>query len=140
MSDNSYGVSTVATDWIEIGSERMFQARRKRGLSYDEVGFRIGRNGHKPVIGRTYGRWEKNGRVPRQALPAVAAVLNLDAGQLLADQPTRVQWQQVSEVLSEVAVAMQALVSLLAEQREVVERLETVAAALQRREAASSSS
>ena len=117
----------------------MFQARRKRRLSLDEVAFQMSRNGYK-VIGRTYGRWEKDGRVPRQALPAVAAVLNLDAGQLLADQPTRVQWQQVSEVLGDVAEAMQALVSLLAEQREVVERLETVAAALQQREAASSSS
>ena len=135
-----YSPPTVATDWIQIGTERMFQARRKRGLSYDEAGYRVGQNGHRRVIGRTYGRWEKEGRVPREALPAVAAVLGLDAGQLLADQPTRVQWQQVSEVLSEVAVAMQALVSLLAEQREVVERLETVAAALQQREAASSSS
>ena len=137
----------MATDWIQIGTERMFQARRKRGLSYDEVGFRIGRNGHKPVIGRTYGRWEKDGRVPRQALPAVAAVLNLDAGQLLADQPTRVQWQQVSETLAAVAAevahvaeAVQALVTLLGEQREVVGRLETVAAVLQQREAANSSS
>jgi len=124
----------------------MFQARRKRRLSLDEVAFQMSRNGYK-VIGRTYGRYEKDGRVPRASLPAVAAVLNLDAGQLLADQPTRVQWQQVSETLAAVAAevahvaeAVQALVTLLGEQREVVGRLETVAAALQQREAANSSS
>ena len=119
----------MATDWIEIGSERMFQARRKRGLSYDEVGFRVGRNGHKPVIGRTYGRWEKSGRVPRAALPAVAAVLNLDAGQLLADQPTRVQWQQVSEVLAEIVVAVQALTQIAEELRSIANELRPTATA-----------
>ena len=129
MSDNSYSPLTVATDWIEIGSERMFQARRKRGLSYDEVGFRVGRNGHKPVIGRTYGRWEKSGRVPRAALPAVAAVLNLDAGQLLADQPTRVQWQQVSEVLAEIVVAVQALTQIAEELRSIANELRPTATA-----------
>ena len=119
----------MATDWIQIGTERMFQARRKRGLSYDEVGFRIGRNGHKPVIGRTYGRWEKSGRVPRAALPAVAAVLNLDAGQLLADQPTRVQWQQVSEVLAEIVVAVQALTQIAEELRSIANELRPTATA-----------
>ena len=119
----------MATDWIEIGTERMYQARRKRGLSYDEVGFRVGRNGHKRVIGRTYGRWEKDGRVPREALPAVAAVLGLDAGQLLADQPTRVQWQQVSEVLAEIVVAVQALTQIAEELRSIANELRPTATA-----------
>jgi len=135
-----YSHAPVATtDWIEIGSERMFQARRKNHLSYDEVGYRIGRNGHRRVIGRTYGRWEKSGRVPREALPAVAAVLGLDLGQILSDQPSRVPWQRVEDVLTEILDTQRVLVMLLAEQREVVARLENVAALLQQREAASSS-
>ena len=112
-------------------------ARRKMGLSIDQVRDRLGHHQVR-IVPRTYARWEDRGEVPRDAVPALAAVLGLDLEKILIDQPTRVQWQQVSEALVDVRDALQALVELLAEQREVVGRLETVAAALQQREAASS--
>lgn len=134
-----YAARTVATDWVILGSDKMRMARKKMRVSADEIALRMARNG-APIVPRTYLRWEDRGEVPRDKLPPLAAILGLDLEKILIDQPTRVQWQQVSEVLAEVATAMQALVALLAEQREVVGRLETVAAALQEREAASSRS
>ena len=120
----------MVTDWIEIGSDKMRMARRKVGNpSADEMAHRLRSNNYK-VIGRTYLRWEKDGKVPRDALPAVAAVLGFDVGQILADQPTRVQWQQVGDVLAQVAAAVESLVALLGEQREIVLRLEKIVAAL----------
>lgn len=121
----------MVTDWIEIGSDKMRMARRRVGNpSADEMAHRLRTRNYK-VIGRTYLRWEKDGKVPRDALPAISAVLGFDVGQILADQPTRVQWQQVGDVLGQVAAAVESLVELLAEQREIVLRLETIAAALQ---------
>lgn len=131
----------MATDWLEIGSQRMLSARRKQRLSVEEVARRVTRNGYR-VVGRTVDRWEKKGAVPRPSLEAVCAVLGIDAGAILADQPTRVQWQQISEALSEVVATQQVLVGLLEEQRTVVgelarlaDRLDRVAVVIERREA-----
>jgi len=119
----------VATDWIEIGSEKMRMARRQRMLSMDETAHRIRQAGFK-LTGRTYDRWEKRGEVPRSALSAVSAVLGFDAGALLNAQPARVQWQQIAEALGEVVATQKVLVELLAEQRSVVGELGKLAADL----------
>lgn len=118
----------MATDWIEVGSERMLHARKKQRFSIDEVAYRMARNGYK-AIGRTYARWEKRGEVPREALPVVAAVLGLDAGRILADQPTRVQVQQVADSLAQIVAATQALTQIAVELRSVVDELRPRAAA-----------
>jgi hypothetical protein len=132
-------------DYVVVGSEKMRQARKRLGnMSYEEVAVRMRRNGYK-LSGQTYGRWEKAGQAKREGLSALAAVLGLDVGQILADQPSRVPWQRVEDVLLEIQETQKVLVSLLAEQRSVVGeltqiavQLDRVGAAIARREAASS--
>ena len=126
-----YAESAVATDRIEIGAERMRAARQKLRLSADEVAHRMRRNGYK-VTGRTYVRWEDRGSVPRPALEAICIVLGFDIGQLLTNQPSHVPWRQVEVVLLQVAETQQVLVDLLAEQRQVVGQLSSLASRLGR--------
>lgn len=132
MSDTPILSGAVArgTDTVVLGSEKMRQARKRRRLSVEELAVNMRRNDYR-VTGRTYARWEKAGEVPRPAIPAVAAVLGLDLGEILADQPSRVPWQRVEDVLLEIQETQRVLVSLLAEQRDVVLRLETIATRLQ---------
>jgi len=125
----------VATDWVLIGTEKMQVQHRKLGLGFEEIAYRMARNDGKRVSGRTISRWTRDGHVPRESLHAYCAVTGLDAGQLLADQPSRVPWQRVEDVLVEIQQTQRVLVTLLAEQREIVGRLETVATLLQQPEA-----
>lgn len=124
-------------------------ARRRLRLSADEIAQRMARNGNK-IVPRTYLRWEARGEVPRDAVQPLAVVLGLDAGQLLADQPTQVQWQQVGAALVEFREAVAGLVELPAalenlrreqtdandRQVQLIARLERAVTALEQREAA----
>src|SRR4051812_16919697 len=100
----------------------MLSARKKMRLSAEEVARRVARNGYR-IATRTYERWEKRGEVPREALPPVAAVLGIDLEQILIDQPTRVQVQQVGEVLAEILTAVRDLTQIAVELRSVADEL-----------------
>ena len=60
------------TDWVELGTETMRNARKALGLSYETAARLI------PVSSKTYERWEKAGRVPRHLVPKMAEVLGLE--------------------------------------------------------------
>jgi transcriptional regulator with XRE-family HTH domain len=60
------------TDWVELGTSTLKNARKAQGLSYEAMGRNLN------VAAKTYERYEKAGRVPRHLLPAVADVLDLE--------------------------------------------------------------
>jgi transcriptional regulator with XRE-family HTH domain len=60
------------TNWVEIDSERLREARQRLGLSYETVARRL------HVSSKTYERYEKRGRVPHELLPRLAEVLELE--------------------------------------------------------------
>jgi DNA-binding XRE family transcriptional regulator len=62
-------------DWVTLGSDVMRAAQKRRGLSHEGVARLI------PVSGKTYERYEKQGRVPRLLLAKVADVLELEIEQ-----------------------------------------------------------
>lgn len=59
-------------DWVELGTDVMRDARKRTGLSYESMSRQIN------VSAKTYERYEKAGRVPRQLLPKIAEELNLE--------------------------------------------------------------
>jgi transcriptional regulator with XRE-family HTH domain len=67
-------------DWVDLGYDVLHDARKRRGLSYEAMGRQLA------VASKTYERYEKAGRVPRQLLPKVAEVLDLEI-----EQPDRVR-------------------------------------------------
>ena len=68
------------TDWVEIGTPTLHNARKALGLSYEAMGRKLN------VAAKTWERWEKAGRVPRHDLHRVADVLDLEI-----DWPKRTQ-------------------------------------------------
>jgi transcriptional regulator with XRE-family HTH domain len=60
------------TEWVELGTATMRQARKAKGLSYESASRLI------PVSSKTYERWEKRGAVPRPHLALIAEVLGLE--------------------------------------------------------------
>ena len=60
------------TDWVEIGTPTLHNARKALGLSYEAMGRKLN------VAAKTWERWEKAGRVPRHELPRVAEMLELE--------------------------------------------------------------
>jgi transcriptional regulator with XRE-family HTH domain len=66
------------TDWVEIGTAPLHDARKALGLSYEAMGRKLN------VAAKTWERWEKAGRVPRYELRRVAELLDLEI-----DWPTR---------------------------------------------------
>jgi transcriptional regulator with XRE-family HTH domain len=60
------------TDWVDLGTATLKNARKAQGLSYEAMGRNLN------VAAKTYERYEKAGRVPRHLLPAVADVLDLE--------------------------------------------------------------
>ena len=101
----------------------MRAARRKVGLSADEIAHRMKRSGYSKAVPRTYLRWEARGEVPRDALPTLAPILGLDLEKILIDQPTRLQLQQVGEVLAQILTAVQALTQTADELRQIANEL-----------------
>lgn len=67
-------------DWVELGTDVLRDARKRQGLSYEAMGRRLN------VASKTWERYEKSGRVPRQLLPAVAELLDLEI-----EQPARLR-------------------------------------------------
>lgn len=59
-------------DWIDLGTETLFNARKRMGFSYETMGRKL------HVSSKTWERWEKAGRVPRHELHAVAELLELE--------------------------------------------------------------
>lgn len=59
------------TNWVILGEEVMRGARDGKGLSREAVGRQLN------VSAKTYERWEQAGRVPRNDLERVAAVIGL---------------------------------------------------------------
>lgn len=68
------------TDWVELDTDILHNARKALGLSYEAMGRRLN------VASKTWERWEKAGRVPRHELRRVAETLNLEI-----DWPERTQ-------------------------------------------------
>ena len=64
-------LATVA-EWVAIEPAILRAARERRGLSYETMAREI------HVSAKTWERYEKAGRVPRHALRAIAAVLELE--------------------------------------------------------------
>lgn len=65
-------------DWVDLGTTTLLTARKRQGLSYEAMGRQLN------VASKTYERYEKRGRIPRQMLVKVADILDLEI-----DQPTR---------------------------------------------------
>jgi len=65
-------LEAVKDDWFEIDGKVLIAARRRQGLSREAFGPMIG------VVAKTVERYEKENRVPRQLLPKIAEVLELE--------------------------------------------------------------
>jgi transcriptional regulator with XRE-family HTH domain len=59
------------TDWVMIETTVLREARLRLSLSYEAVARRL------HVSSKTYERYEKRGRVPREIVPTVAEILEL---------------------------------------------------------------
>jgi transcriptional regulator with XRE-family HTH domain len=68
----------LVKDWVPIETAILREARLRLGMSYETVARKL------PVSSKTYERYEKAGRVPRESLPRLAEVLELEIS-----QPTR---------------------------------------------------
>src|SRR3954452_18719869 len=74
------------TDWVELGTPTLKNARKAQGLSYEAMGRKLS------VAAKTYERYEKAGRVPRHLLPRIAEILDLEIdwpkrGTITVDEP-----------------------------------------------------
>jgi predicted transcriptional regulator len=59
-------------EWVFIDSDILRAARERRGLSYETMARTL------PVSSKTWERYEKAGRVPRQSLTKIARELDLE--------------------------------------------------------------
>jgi transcriptional regulator with XRE-family HTH domain len=59
-------------EWVYIDSALLRAARERQGFSYETIARQI------PVVSKTYERYEKAGRVPRQLLAKIAELLDLE--------------------------------------------------------------
>lgn len=66
-------------EWVTLGREVIHDARKAQGLSYEAMGRQLN------VAAKTWERYEKAGRIPRQMLPKVAEILHLEI-----EEPARV--------------------------------------------------
>jgi predicted transcriptional regulator len=62
----------LVKDWVPIETAVLREARLRQGLSYETVARKL------PVSSKTYERYEKAGRVPRESFPRVVEVLGLE--------------------------------------------------------------
>lgn len=100
------------TDWVILGSKTMRAARTSLGLSYETVSRRI------HVASKTYERYEKAGRVPRQLLPLIAETLQLEV-----EEPTRTRVSVPAADVPMVENELATIRSDLAEVRDMVAHL-----------------
>lgn len=70
------------TEWVYIDTDILRSARERRGLSYETMARTI------PVAAKTWERYEKDGRVPRHLVMAVAKTLELEIEQPAAQSIT----------------------------------------------------
>jgi transcriptional regulator with XRE-family HTH domain len=106
------------TDWVELGTATLLNARKALGLSYEAMGRKLS------VASKTYERYEKKGRVPRHLLPRVAEVLNLEIDW---PKPTHLsvtaagedRLETLEQRLAEVLALVQQLRAEMLEQRQV---------------------
>src|SRR5215831_11650644 len=59
-------------DWVIIDGAILESARLRRGLSREAVARQI------PCSSKTYERYEKQGRVPRELMPKLMAILEIE--------------------------------------------------------------
>lgn len=104
------------TQWVEIGTDTLRDARHRLGLSYESAARLV------PVSSKTWERWEKRGQVPRPHLYRVAEALGLE---LEWEEPepvpvSAVQSKQdrLSAIERELRDLRQAVEALLAERKE----------------------
>lgn len=93
------------TQWVNIGTEPMRDARKARGLSMESVSRLL------HVSSKTYERWEKRGAVPRHEVLQVATALGLEI-----EEPAR---QPVSGLPEDVVLAALASVAARLDRIEV---------------------
>lgn len=65
-------ISEVAAGWIEIPTDVLFDARKRKGLSYEAMARQLN------VASKTWERYEKAGRVPAGLLQSIAKILDLE--------------------------------------------------------------
>jgi transcriptional regulator with XRE-family HTH domain len=96
------------TDWVMIESTVLREARRRLSLSYEAVARQI------PVSSKTYERYEKNGRVPRELIDTVAGILELDI-QTAKPPPPRVTdtWSVREDFAADVIKRLERIEELL---------------------------
>lgn len=68
-------------EWVELGTDVMREARKRKGLSYEGAARQINSSA------KTYERYEKSGKVPAQMVESVARTLGLEVE---ASAPVRV--------------------------------------------------
>ena len=98
------------TDWFDIATAVLREARTRKSLSYETVAR------HLHVSSKTYERYEKQGRVPRELLPKVAEVLGLEI-ETATPTPLRVTdtWSPNDELGVEIIVRLDRIEKLLRE-------------------------
>lgn len=92
-------------DWFPIETEVLREARRRLKLSYETVAREI------PVSSKTYERYEKRGRVPRDILPRLAQILELEI-ETPAREPLRVT-EPTAEAFAEIIERLDRIEKLL---------------------------
>jgi predicted transcriptional regulator len=92
-------------DWVPIETEILREARLRLGFSYETVAREL------HVVSKTYERYEKRGRVPRESLPKLAEILELEISQP-ARAPLRFT-ETSSDVGAEIIVRLDRIEKLL---------------------------
>lgn len=65
-------LNSVATEWLDIPTDVVKEARKRKGLSYESAARQV------PVAAKTWERWEKRGRVPLFHVDKIAQILALE--------------------------------------------------------------
>jgi transcriptional regulator with XRE-family HTH domain len=111
----------VVTEWVEIGTEVMRNARRERGFSMEALARQL------HVVSKTYERYEKAGRLPVNLVDRFGEILGLEIERLPG--PTTITARETTprrphEGLEEIAGQLDRLVEEVAGLRGLVEEVE----------------
>lgn len=101
-------LEAVAVDWIEIPTPVLKEARKRKGLSYESLARELN------VVAKTWERYEKAGRVPRQLVSRVAEALDLEIEQP-ARQRISVTDDQLGDEIRELRQTLERLLARLSE-------------------------
>jgi transcriptional regulator with XRE-family HTH domain len=99
------------TDWVMIESSVLRDARTRLRLSYETVARRL------HVSSKTYERYEKKGRIPRNLVPTIAAILELEIESAMP-RPLKVTdtWTATDDLGAEIIARLDRIEKLLQQQ------------------------